>query len=126
MKASDVLQLLLWTGARKSEATGAEWRELGFRAKLWTVPVQGSKTGEIRRIPLPLPAFDMLRSRRKASPEGRWISLSPVGAVGPLGSPQAVARRAQARSGVTGWTVHDLRRVVRSGLSALAVAPSGR
>ena len=36
---------------------------------------------------------------------------------------QSVVRRVQERSGVTGWTIHDFRRVVRCGLSSLGVAP---
>ena len=119
----DAFRLLLWTGARKSEATGAEWKEVDFRARLWRVPADRSKTGEPRSIPLSTPALRMLLGRRDAAPDARWIFPSPVGAVGSVGSLQAVVRRVQERSGVEGWTIHDLRRVVRSGLSSLGVAP---
>jgi integrase len=119
----DALRLLLWTGARRSEATGAEWKEVDFKARLWRVPAERSKTGEPRSIPLSAPALRMLLGRREAAPEARWIFPSPVGAVGPVGSLQAVVRRVKERSGVEGWTIHDLRRVVRSGLSSLGVAP---
>jgi integrase len=120
----DAIRLLLWTGARKNEATGAEWREVDFGARLWTVPAERSKTGEARKVPLSAPALAMLRHRREGDPTGRWVFPSTVAAVGPVGSLQALLRRVQKRSEVTGWTLHDLRRVVRSGLSALGVAPS--
>lgn len=119
----DALRLLLWSGARRSEATGAEWKEVDFKARLWRVPAERSKTGEPRSIPLSTPALRMLLGRREADAEGRWIFPSPVGAVGPVGSLQSVVRRVQERSKVTGWTIHDLRRVVRSGLAALGIAP---
>ena len=120
----DAIRMLIWTGARKNEATGAEWREVDFAAKLWTVPAERSKTGEARKVPLSVPALAMLRHRREGDPTGRWVFPSTVAAVGPVGSLQALLRRVQTRSGVTDWTLHDLRRVVRSGLSALGVAPS--
>ncbi len=120
----DVVRLLLWTGCRKSEATGAEWREFDFAAKLWTVPAERSKTREARRIPLSGPAAEMLEDRRSATaPEERWVFPSPVGAVGPVGSIQALVLRVRKASSVEDWTIHDFRRVVRSNLSALGVAP---
>lgn len=111
----DALRLLLLTGARKSEVLGAEWSELDFKARLWTVPAERSKTGEARRVPLSTPAFEMLRQRHGVEPETRWIFPSPVGHVGPVRL-QALLRRVQKSSGVTDWRLHDCRRVVRSGL----------
>jgi integrase len=119
----DALRLLLWTGTRKSEVLGAEWSEFDFKTRLWTVPATRSKTGEARRVPLSTPALEMLRERHGLEPETRWLFPSPVGHVGPVRSLQALLRRVQKSSGVTGWTLHDCRRVVRSGLSALGVAP---
>lgn len=118
----DVLRLLLWTGARKSEATGAEWSEIDLPARLWTVPAERSKTGAPRRIPLSSPAVAMLRNRRAADPTGRWVFPSPTAHTGAVRSVQALVRRVQERSQVTGWCVHDLRRCVRTQLAALAVA----
>lgn len=116
----DAVRLLILTGARKNEAVGAEWREIDFAAKLWTVPASRSKTGEPRRIPLSAPALAMLEERQAVATT-RWVFPNPSETAA-VQSLQALMRRVQKRSGVTDWTLHDLRRVVRSGLSALGVA----
>lgn len=119
----DAVRLLLWTGARKSEALGVEWTEVDIKGKLWTVPAGRSKSGESRRVPLSRPAVKMLEARRKADPAARWVFASPVKMVGPVRTLQSVVRGVQKRSETSGWTVHDLRRTVRTGLAALAVRP---
>jgi integrase len=119
----DAFRLLFWTAARRSEVIGSTWAEVDLRAKLWRISAERSKTGQPRTIPLVAPALALMEARRAADPRGRWIFASPVRAVGPLRSLQAPFRRVVARSGVTGWTVHDIRRTVRSNLAALGVRP---
>ncbi len=123
---SDPLKLSLWTGARKSEALGAERAEFDLKARLWRVPASRSKTGAARLVPLSSPACAMLGGRFDAAPGRRWAFPSPVAAVGPVRSLQAALARVQARSGVTGWSLHDFRRTLRTGLGALGVTPGGR
>jgi integrase len=119
---ADAFRLLLWTGARKTEALGAEWREVDFKARLWRIPPSRSKTGMPRPIPLSSAALAMLTARREADARGQWVFASPVRAAGPVHSIAAPLARVQKRSGTADWTVHDLRRTVRTGLSALGVA----
>ncbi len=121
---ADAFKLLLWTGARRSEVLGMELREVDLKARLWTVPAERSKTGSPRKIPLSTPAAAMLLARMEADPKGRWVFRSPRAAVGPVRSLQAPLARVQQRSGVTGWSVHDLRRTTRTGLAALGVSPA--
>jgi Phage integrase family len=40
------------TAARTGEAIGAQWSEIDFAAKTWTVPVERMKAGKEHRIPL--------------------------------------------------------------------------
>lgn len=119
---ADAVRLLLWTGARKTEALGAERSEVDLTARLWTVPADRSKTGQPRPIALSNPAVAMLKGRFEADPKGRWLFASPVAAAGPVRSLQATVTRIQKRSGTSAWSLHDLRRTVRTGLSALGVA----
>ena len=118
----DALRLLAWTGARKTEALGAEWREIDFKARLWTVPASRSKTGLERKIPLSRPALAMLKGRREADARGRYVFPGQRGA-GPVRTIQAVVERVQKRSGTSGWSLHDVRRTVRSGLSSIGTEP---
>ncbi len=120
---ADVFRLLFWTAARRSEVLGMTWAEVDLRAKTWRLPAERSKTGAPRTLPLSRPALALLQARRQADEKGRWVFPSPVAAVGPLGSIQAPFRRVAARAGVTGWTVHDIRRTVRTCLAALGVRP---
>jgi integrase len=119
----DVFRLLFWTGARRSEVTEMTWAEVDLRAKVWRLPADRAKTGASRTLPLSAPALKLLQARREADPKGRWVFPSPVAAVGALRSIAAPFRRIVKRSGVGEWTVHDIRRTVRTNLAALGVRP---
>lgn len=115
----DVVRLALWTGARRSEILGAEWRELDLIACTWTVPWTRSKSKKERVIALSDAAVRMLQERRAAAlPGSRWVF--PSRSIGRrLGSSQRLLDAVSKRSGVTGWTLHDCRRTFRSGLSSI-------
>jgi integrase len=119
----DAVRLILWTAARHGEAAGAEWAEIDLRARLWTVPADRTKTATSHRVPLSSPAVAMLTARRTADPTGKWIFPSRRAAIGPLKSLQSTVTRVQVRSHTSGWTVHDLRRTARTGLSSIGVRP---
>ena len=55
-------RLLLLTGARKTEASGATWSEFDLDAGTWTVPEARFKSGVQHRIPLSTDAVELLRS----------------------------------------------------------------
>ena len=55
-------RLLLLTGARKTEASGATWSEFDLDAGTWTVPEERFKSGVQHRIPLSRDAVELLRS----------------------------------------------------------------
>ena len=46
------LQLLLLTGARKSEVAGARWSEFDLKKKIWTVPPERFKSNASHLVPL--------------------------------------------------------------------------
>jgi integrase len=119
----DAIRLLLWTGARLRELIHAEWSEFDLPERRWTVPAERSKTRVSRRVPLCSSALTCLERRCTAAPKARWVFPSPVAAVGPIRGLQSVIRSVQRRSGTSGWSAHDLRRTVRTGLSAVGVRP---
>ena len=55
-----LIQLLLLTGARKSELLQAEWQHVDLDRRSWLIPI--SKTGKARHVPLSQAAIDVIQS----------------------------------------------------------------
>jgi integrase len=55
------LEFTILTAARTSEVTGAEWSEIDWEAKTWTVPASRMKAGKEHRVPLSERALAILR-----------------------------------------------------------------
>jgi integrase len=53
-----IIQLLLLTGARKSELLHAEWKHINLERREWLIPM--SKTGKPRHVPLSQAAIDVI------------------------------------------------------------------
>jgi len=131
------LKLILVTGQRPGEIAGMHDREIVGR--LWTIPAsRRGKTDTAHSVYLTDTALqiisaakeeiDRLQVRRKAAPSGFVFEAVP-------GSPitNAALSRAVERAHVAlgakliepwgRWTPHDLRRTMRTGLSACRVRP---
>ena len=54
-------RFLVLTAARSGEVRGADWSEIDWDAKLWTVPAARMKTGRAHRVPLSDQALATLR-----------------------------------------------------------------
>lgn len=58
-----IIQLLLLTGARKSELLHAEWKHVNLERQEWLIPM--SKTGKARHVPLSKAAVDVIEKLPK-------------------------------------------------------------
>lgn len=58
--AARALEFAIHTGARTSEVIGAQWSEIDFAAKVWTVPASRMKSGREHRVPLSAPVTEIL------------------------------------------------------------------
>jgi integrase len=58
--AAQCLELTILTAARTGEATGAQWSEIDFEARTWTVPAERMKAGEKHVVPLCGRALELL------------------------------------------------------------------
>jgi integrase len=117
------VRLLLILGCRRNELADATWEEFDFEAATWKLVETRIKNNETRIIPLPRTALDILRALpRFAGPYlfsasgGRtpWCSYDA--------SKKAVDRRITALNGdvpISNWRYHDLRRTMRTNLSAI-------
>lgn len=130
------LRLLLVTGQRRSEVALATWDEFDEAAKTWAIPAERTKNGKPHDVPLTPLALrsladlrvDLAASRKGEDggytgpylfPSPHWETDAPI-------DPKALTRaisRNRAHWGIAPFTVHDLRRTVRSNLAALGVDP---
>jgi integrase len=131
------LKLILVTGQRPGEIAGMQDREIVGR--LWTIPAsRRGKTDTAHSVYLTDTALqiidaakaeiDRLQGRRKAPPSGFIFEASPGKAIGNAALSRAVERAHEALSAKHvepwgRWTPHDLRRTMRTGLSACRVRP---
>jgi integrase len=108
-----LIHFLLLTAARRSEAAEMTWSELD--GATWTLPASRNKTKTELVRPLSKAALAILTELPR---NGGYVF-----AVGSKPMTGFTARKAKldAASGVTDWTIHDLRRTARSLMSRGAV-----
>ena len=61
------LQLVILTACRTGEIIKAEWDEIDFDKRLWTVPATHMKSGRVHRVPLSAPAMTILKDLKEHS-----------------------------------------------------------
>jgi integrase len=105
------VRFLLLTAARRSEAAGMERSEIVSGD--WTLPASRNKTNQDLVRPLSKAALATL-----PPPNGQFV----FGRNGrPLNDFGGLKAKLDGASGVTGWTLHDLRRTARSLMSRAGV-----
>jgi integrase len=115
-------QLALLTAVRRSELAGMVWSELDTDdEKVWRIPAARMKMAVDHVVPL-TPEMVEIISRRQGRHKAGWehVLSSSKGRRG-LTDFDAAQTRMQKRMGVYDWTLHDLRRTVRTRLSDLPV-----
>jgi len=112
---SNFVRLLLLTTARRGEAAGMKWSEVGADA-LWTLPAERSKTKTEIVRPLSKAAQAVLA----AQPRGIGDYVFTPGAA-PLRNFSDAKRKLDAVSGLSGYQLHDLRWTSRSLLSRAGI-----
>ena len=131
------LKLVLVTGQRPGEVAGMHEREIDGRT--WTIPAsRRGKTSTVQTVHLTDTAMQIiadarheverLKSRRKTPAGGFIFEASPGKAIGNDALARAVERAHEALGAKHvepwgRWTPHDLRRSMRTGLSACRVRP---
>ena len=110
-----IVRLLILTGQRREEVAGMTWAELSGDFSAWTIPASRAKNGATHIVPLASPAQDLLRS------VPRFGELVFPGLRGPFNGWSKAKAALDAKSGVTDWRLHDLRRMAATGLQRLGV-----
>jgi integrase len=114
-----IIRLLILTGCRRAEIGDMSWPEVDLERGTFTIAAARSKNRRAHTLPLPPVALDIIESVPRM-----------------VARPQLFGQRARGftrwsidkaeldrRSGVIGWTVHDLRRTVATRMADLGVAP---
>lgn len=119
-------RLLLLLGVRKRELVGAAWDEFDLDAGLWHLPANRSKTTAAVTIPLPPLAVGWLKELHVRAAGAPWvfparrIGKRERGQISPDTLNVALTR---VKHDLPHFTVHDLRRTLRTQLAALGIAP---
>ena len=117
------LRALLLSGQRRTETALMAWPNIDLEAGVWTSPAAVAKSARAHRVPI--------------APELREVMLSVSRLVGsdlvfpgrggvPMSGFSKRLRPVYAKAreeGLAPWTLHDLRRTVRTGLGALKILP---
>jgi integrase len=120
-----LFQLLALTGLRLSEAKDATWGEVDLEKKLLTVPTSRFKTKQEHKVPL----SDMAVALLQDLPRYQWgdylfsasFGQSPIQNYSKVKRELDKAMAADLGRRIEPWVLHDLRRVVRGGMSSLRV-----
>ncbi len=116
-----IVKLLILTGQRRGEVTAMQWRELDLENCIWSIPAERTKSNRAQSLPLTITARSVLQTIPRISDVYVFPSFGrEEGIFSGFGKSK---RKLDRVSGVTGWTLHDLRRTAATGLARLGVAP---
>ena len=127
-----LFRLLALTGQRKSEVADAQWSEFDFGKKLWAISAERMKADAPHVVPLTAAVIAILESLPRFR-TGEYLFSTTFGKLPVNGFSKAKAildkkmlAELRARSGdkakLPPFVIHDIRRTVRTGLSALPVS----
>jgi integrase len=121
-----LFQMLALTGQRKSEVANACWCEFDFPERLWTIPPERMKGDHLHVVPLAPAAVGLLEGLPRFN-EGNYLFSTKFGVKPVAGFANAKKRLDQLVTEELGaappaFVLHDIRRTVRTALSALPVS----
>jgi integrase len=114
-----VFKLLILTGQREREVADLSWPEVDVDKRLWTIPAKRMKGGAAHEVPLSATALELIGTLRRWT--GGDCVFSTTAGAKPINGFSKAKVRIDKLSGVSGWKIHDLRRTMRTHLSALPV-----
>jgi integrase len=119
----NIVKLLTFTGCRRDEIAALRWNEIDLDTGVLTIPAKRVKNRRTLTLRLPEPALKILRS--VARRDGPCVFGDPRhGFTGWSTAKRKLdARLAAGGKQLSHWTLHDLRRTMRTGLGRLHVPP---
>jgi integrase len=117
--AAPFVQILLLTGQRLREVAEATWSEVDLEKGLWVITPERMKGGAAHEVPLSPAAVEILKALPRWT--GPYVFSTTDGKRPISGFSKMKARLDAAMTDVAPWRFHDLRRTMRTGLSALPI-----
>lgn len=112
-------KMLLLTGCRLSEVSGAQWPEFDFDRAVWSVPPERFKAGQTHLVPLTDRMRDVLaRAPNYGAAVFSFDGRQPINGFSKL---KAKIDKAMGED-VPPFVNHDIRRTIRTNLASLGVA----
>ncbi len=132
-----LFRMLALTGQRKSEVAEARWSEIDLARKLWTIPAERMKAEAAHVVPLSDDVIAILESLPRFK-RGDHVFSTTFGLKAINGFSKAKERldkrmlrswralgrgrgKDRRKAQIEPWVIHDIRRTMRTGLSALPV-----
>jgi integrase len=120
-----IYQLLILTGLRRSEVGSARWSEFDLEGRLWTIPAERMKSGATHCVPLCDDALAILKELPRFN-HGDYLFSTTFGKKPVRGFNRAKLELDKYMQEIIGaafpaFVVHDVRRSMRTNLSALPV-----
>jgi integrase len=115
-----IVRLILLTGCRRTELGSLRWSEIDKEARTLTLPPERTKNGQAHVVPLSDPALAVLKAVTRREGRDLVFGSGEAGYSGWSKSKTALDMVAKLKED---WTLHDLRRTVRTGLGTLGVQP---
>lgn len=116
------LKLQLVTAQRKGEIVNAEWSEINFENRIWTIPASKSKNGQPHRVYLSDVATQLLTQLKHLAKQSRFWLPSRVGDKPVVETSVDHAMRECLNGiGIVDVTPHDLRRTAASMMTSFKV-----
>jgi integrase len=126
-------QMLLLSGQRRSEVAEMTWGELDLdRELVWNIPAERMKAKRPHEIPLIPEMARLLTDLRAHRGRGDYVFSTSLGdrpisgfskVKGRLDKMIDEMRGDAEKTRLPAWTIHDIRRAVRTGLSAIPRVP---
>jgi integrase len=115
-----IVKLLTLTGARREECGAMMVTEIDLDAGTWTIPAARAKNGREHMLPLSPAARAIIAKVERIEGQDHLF-----GGAADHGFQRwsAAKRELDNRSGVTGWTLHDIRRTAATRMADLGIQP---
>jgi integrase len=112
-----IVTLLVLTGQRRNEIAGLRWSEIDTDERVIHLPPARTKNARAHDVPLSASALAIISGLRRLPDADLVFTIKRQ----PVTGFSRAKERLDGASGVKGWTFHDLRRTVASGLQKLGV-----
>lgn len=114
-----IIQLLLLTGCRREEMGGLLWSEIDLEARTITIPATRTKNHNEHVVPLSDSVLAILSEIPRRQGRDYVFAVNGQG----FRDWSKSKLRLDDKLKLKPWTVHDLRRTVRTGMGTLGIAP---